>query len=83
MTKTLHFSFYDAGAYDGETEHRIMVNFYSITGGVMRPGQSSLVLASEWPKYRGYLERGGWSHRDYRYEGNWFEQKMTFAPARC
>jgi hypothetical protein len=69
MPKTIHFHFYDAGAYDGETEHRIMVNFYSITDGVMRPGQSSLVLASEWPTFRSYLERGGWTHREYVYGG--------------
>jgi hypothetical protein len=60
MSKTLHFSFYDAGAYDGETEHRIMVSFFSITNGERRVGQSELVLASEWPTFRQHIERNGW-----------------------
>jgi hypothetical protein len=61
--KSLHFHFYDAGAFDGETEHHIMCNFYSLTDGEYRPGQSQLVLASEWPAYRAHIERNGWSHR--------------------
>lgn len=61
MTKTLHFSFYDAGAYEGETEHRIMVNFFSLTNGERRVGQSELVLASEWPRFREHIEHNGWS----------------------
>lgn len=66
MTKTLHFSFYDAGAYDGETEHRIMCNFYSLRGGSVNVGQSQLVLASEWPTYRARIERNGWVHREHK-----------------
>lgn len=61
--RTLHFHFYDAGAYDGDTEHRIMCNFYSLCEGKMNVGQSELVLASEWPTYRSHIERNGWSHR--------------------
>jgi hypothetical protein len=60
--KTLHFSFYDAGAYDGETEHRIMCSFYSLTNGDRCPGQSQLVLASEWPLFRDHIEKSGWVH---------------------
>ena len=67
MTKTLHFSFYDAGAYDGETEHRIMCNFYSVVDGQQRPGQSQLVLASEWPAYRSHIEGNGWVFRTVNY----------------
>ena len=67
MTKTLHFSFYDVGAYDGETEHRIMCNFYSLTDGRINIGQSQLVFASQWAQYREVLERGGWSHREHHY----------------
>lgn len=57
MRDDRHFHFYDAGAYDGETEHRIMVNFYTGT----TPGQSELVLASEWPAYRKLLESHSWT----------------------
>jgi hypothetical protein len=62
MEKTRHYHFYDAGAYEGETEHRIMCNFYSISvvDGKKLPGQSQLVLASEWPKYKAHIERVGW-----------------------
>ena len=62
MTKTYHFRFYDAGAYDGETEHRIMCNFYTLADGREQPGQSQLVLASEWPAYRAHVEKT-WAHR--------------------
>jgi hypothetical protein len=65
--KTLHFHFYDAGAYDGETEHRIMCDFYSLCNGKVTIGQSQLVLASEWPMFRTYLELGGWTHREHKY----------------
>jgi hypothetical protein len=67
MTKTLHFNFYDAGAYDGETEHRIMCNFYSLRDGRVNVGQSQLVLCSEWPAYRATIERNGWSYREHKY----------------
>ena len=63
MTKTLHYHAYDAGAYEGETEHRIMCSFYSLVDGEYRPGQSQLVLASEWPTYRSLIERNGWISR--------------------
>lgn len=81
--KTLHFHFYDAGPYDGEIEHRVMVNFFSVTDGEYRPGQSSLVRASEWPKFRSHLEQGGWQHRNPPEYGKskWFEWKP--ACPRC
>ena len=63
MTKTLHFHFYDAGAYDGEAEHRIMCSFYSLRDGVHNVGQSKLVLSSEWSKFRAHIEKNGWTHR--------------------
>lgn len=63
MTKTLHYHFYDAGAYDGETEHRVMCNFYSLHDGTVGVGQSELVLASQWPAFRTHIERNGWTHR--------------------
>jgi len=62
-TKTLHFHFYNAGRYDGETETRVMCNFYSLSNGAMNIGQSQLVLASEWPAYRAHIEANGWTHR--------------------
>ena len=61
MAKTLHYHAYDAGAYDGETEHRIMCSFYSLVDGECRPGQSELVLSSEWPKFKVYIEKNGWT----------------------
>lgn len=68
MKKVLHFHFYDAGAYEGETEHRIMCNFYSLrSDGSINVGQSQLVLASEWPAYRTQIERNGWAYREHRY----------------
>jgi hypothetical protein len=78
MPKSLHFHFYDAGAYEGETEHRFMVNFYSVTDGEYKPGQSSLVRASEWPKFRGYLEQGGWTHKELPQVGKakWYEWRV-------
>jgi len=60
-----YFSFYDVGAYDGETEHRIMCNFYSVRDGKVIIGQSQLVLASQWPAYRHCLESGGWTHHEH------------------
>ncbi len=62
MAKSLLFHYYDAGAYDGETEHRIMVSFYSgEENGNIRIGQSELVLASKFPAYRDYLlEKTDW-----------------------
>ena len=65
--KMLHFHFYDVGAYDGETEHRIMCNFYSLRDGRINIGQSQLVLASEWPAYRATIEANGWTHRSHEY----------------
>lgn len=66
--RKLHFQFYDAGAYDGETEHRIMCSFYSLfDSGQMSPGQSELVLASEWPAFRAQIEANGWTHREHKY----------------
>lgn len=62
-----HFSFYDAGAYDGETEHRIMCSFYSIRDGKTHIGQSELVLASEWPAFRAIMEARGWTERKQTY----------------
>ncbi len=62
--KTLHFHFYDAGAYDGETEHRIMCNFYSLRDGKVNIGQSELVLASDWLTFRAAIERNGWIHQE-------------------
>jgi len=67
MDRTLHFHFYNAGAYDGETETRVMCNFCSLRNGVMTPGQSQLVLSSEWPAYRTYIEKTGWSQRKPTY----------------
>lgn len=67
MTRTLHFHFYDAGAYDGETEHRIMCSFYSLNAGKVNVGQSELVLSSEWPAFRAHIERNGWSYREHKY----------------
>lgn len=65
----LYFHFRDAGAFDGETEHRIMCSFYSLAkDGSIRVGQCALVRASEWPTYRDYLERGGWKHREHYYD---------------
>ena len=74
MDKSLHFQFYDAGAYDGQTEHYMMCSFYSIRDGFIRIGQSQLVKMSEWTAYRALIERNGWSrrtHMDYTggYEG--------------
>lgn len=65
--KTLHFDFYDAGAYEGETEHRIMCSFYSLTDGKLSVGQSELVPASEWPGYKAFIEGNGWTHRVHKY----------------
>lgn len=67
MPKSLHFQFYNAGAYEGETETRIMCSFYSLRDGAVNIGQSQLVLSSEWPTYRAHLERAGWSHREHTY----------------
>ncbi len=63
----LYFNFYDAGAYDGETEHRIMCNFYSLRNGKHNVGQSQLVLSSEWPSYRTHIEKNGWTYRVHTY----------------
>lgn len=65
--KKLHFSFYDVGAYDGETEHRIMCSFYSLIDGKVHIGQSQLMPASEWPAFRLAIENNGWAHRDHSY----------------
>jgi hypothetical protein len=62
MSKKLLFHFYNAGAHDGETETRVMVNFWSNTDGRLSIGQSQLVRSSEWPKFREYLELGGWQN---------------------
>lgn len=67
MAKTLHFHFYDVGAYEGETERRVMCDFYSLLDGSVRIGQSQLVLCSEWPAYRAHLEAVGWTHREHKY----------------
>ena len=67
MKKTLHFSFYNVGAYDGETEQHIMCSFYSLIDGKVNIGQSQLMLASEWPTYRKVIERNGWVHREHSY----------------
>jgi hypothetical protein len=67
MARTLHFQFYDAGAYDGETEHRIMCSFYSLNDGAVNIGQSELVLSSEWPAFRAQIEKNGWTHREHKY----------------
>jgi hypothetical protein len=65
MQRTLHYSFYDAGAYDGETEHHIMCSFYSVNpDGTKNIGQSQLVLASEWPKYKAHIDLN-WTHRQH------------------
>jgi hypothetical protein len=60
MERQLFYSFYDAGAYDGETEHRIMFSFYSDDGVDRRIGQSELVLASEAPAYHDAIQARGW-----------------------
>jgi hypothetical protein len=68
QNRTLHFHFYDAGAYEGDTEHRIMCNFYSLyPNGSINVGQSQLILASEWPAYKALIERNGWSFREHKY----------------
>jgi len=66
-SRSLHFQFYAAGGYDGETEHRIMCNFYSLQDGSIRVGQSELVLSSEWPAFRAQIEKNGWTQRDHKY----------------
>lgn len=63
MAKTLHFHFYDAGAYHGEAQRRIMCNFFSVIDGSMHVGSSQLVKSEEWPTYRAHIERSGWTHR--------------------
>lgn len=64
--RTRHYSFYDAGAYDGQTEHHIMCSFYSINeDGSKNIGQSQLVLASEWPQYKLVIEGNGWSNKQH------------------
>lgn len=65
--RALYFHFYDAGAYDGETEHRIMCCFWSVQDGEPNIGQSQLVLASEWPKFRAFIEGHGRTERVLRY----------------
>jgi hypothetical protein len=44
--------YYDAGAYEGETEHRFMFSFYR---SEHQPGQCELVRASELAQYLRYL----------------------------
>jgi hypothetical protein len=63
MTKTLHFHFYDAGAYSGETQRWIMCDFFSVIDGRMHVGSSQMVKLEEWPTYRGHIERNGWTQR--------------------
>lgn len=46
------YSFYNAGRFDGESEDRIMFSCYAPD---RRPGQSTLVLASESAKHRSAL----------------------------
>lgn len=67
MVKTLHFHFYDAGAYEGTTEHYVMCSFYSLCNGTVNIGQSQLVRSSEWPKYREHIETNGWLFREHTY----------------
>jgi hypothetical protein len=64
MTKALHFHFYDAGSYSGETQRWVMCNFWSLRDGQRHIGQSQLVKAEEWPAYRAHIEGNGWTHRD-------------------
>lgn len=63
MTKTLHFHFYDAGAYQGESQRWTMCNFFSVVDGKMNVGSSQLVKLEEWPAYRAQIERNGWTQR--------------------
>jgi len=63
MTKTLHFHFYDAGAYEGESQRYVMCNFFSLRNGQHHVGQSQLVKSQEWPAYRAQIEKNGWTHR--------------------
>lgn len=72
MAKSLHFHFFDAGSHDGETQRWTMCNHYSIRDGKVHIGQSQMVKAEEWPAYREYLERGGWTERKPTY--GWLER---------
>jgi hypothetical protein len=61
MKIDLVYHAYNCGAYDGETETRIICNFGSLRAdGTVRPGQSEIMLASEWPDYRTFIEANGW-----------------------
>ena len=63
--KTLHFHFYDAGAYDDAPMQRyIMCNYFSVMNGRMHVGSSQLVKAQEWPAYRAHIEKNGWLERE-------------------
>ncbi len=68
MNKSRHYHFYDAGAFDGETEHRVMCSFFSYDAdGHYRPGQSELVLSSEWPAFRKHIEASGWTPHNHQW----------------
>ena len=63
MVRRRFFHFYNMGAYDGETETRVMCNFFSRDeNDKLHVGQSQIMLASEWPTYRDIIERSGWKH---------------------
>jgi hypothetical protein len=72
MTTTRHFSFYNMGAYHGESQRWVMCSFFSFRDGNYHVGQSQSVKEEEWPAYRALLERQGWTHGNAKLiDGKW------------
>lgn len=58
------YHFYNVGRYDGETEERIICSFGRLReDGTVQPGQSEIMLSSEWPAYQKFIDANGWTNR--------------------